>query len=350
MAKPIIALTPGEPAGIGPDITLQLLAAKQQQNAEFIVLADPQLLENRAERLSLKVSIKTVSLKQLNKQPLSEHSSAPTIHVLPVEGYTACEPAKPDAKNACYILNSLSLATELCTKKVCKALVTGPVNKHLINQGLNKDPAANSVFFSGHTEFLADLTGTDTVVMMLAGHSPNSKNNTLRIALTTTHLPLSQVSQAITAQRLETILQILHNELTQRFNIARPKILVCGLNPHAGEQGDLGTEEQSIINPVINKLNNTGFDLSEALPADTLFTPHYLATADAVLAMYHDQGLPVLKSHCFGQAANITLGLPIIRTSVDHGTAFELAGSGKADTGSLETAIRCAIEMTSNAH
>lgn len=363
MDKPVIAITPGEPAGIGPDVLLQLCAGnKFKGRATLLAVASPSLLADRAKKLGLDIAITPVDieLKRLssasNQSTDSRHSTTPLpeLFVLPVNGYSACQPGVPVDTNAPYILETLSTATALCLAEKVSALVTGPVNKHLINSGLKKTRlpltgVPDNYFFSGHTEFLASLTHTDTVVMMLAGKCTIAKNDILRVALLTTHVPLTQVSTQVTTERLEKILHILNRELKNRFSIDKPRILVCGLNPHAGEQGDLGDEELQVINPVIAKLRTEGFDLSEALPADTLFTAHHLAGADAVLSMYHDQGLPVLKSHCFGNAANITLGLPIVRTSVDHGTAFDLAGTGRASAGSLETAINCALEMSASA-
>jgi len=362
MDKPVIAITPGEPAGIGPDVLLQICAQKIfPARATLLAIASPELLADRAKRLKLNIIISPVDkqLRPVSSDPeetpdnSSSTSLLPELFVLPVNGYSECQPGAPVDSNAAYILESLSIATGLCLEKKANALVTGPVNKHLINSGLAKIKSPltripDKYFFSGHTEFLALLTRTDTVVMMLAGNCAIARNDILRVALLTTHIPLMQVSTQVTTERLDKILRILNSELKNRFSIQNTRILVCGLNPHAGEQGDLGSEEQQVINPVLSNLRNEGFDLSEALPADTLFTAHHLDSADAVLAMYHDQGLPVLKSHCFGNAANITLGLPIVRTSVDHGTAFDLAGTGRASAGSLETAINCAIAMSAS--
>lgn len=318
-----LALTPGEPSGIGPDLCVQL--AQQPQQAQLVAIADPQLLTERASQLGLPLQIREFSATEPVR--LAEPGE---LFMLPVPLSCPAQPGRLDPQNAAYVLQTLRRAVEGCIKGEFDALVTGPVHKGVINEATYP--------FSGHTEFLAELTGTPRVVMMLA--TPG-----LRVALATTHLPLAEVSRNITAQRLEEVIRILHNELQQRFTFENPRILVCGLNPHAGEGGHLGREEIEIIAPLLERLRSEGMHLFGPLPADTLFTPRYLEEADAVLAMYHDQGLPVLKHKGFGRAVNITLGLPLIRTSVDHGTALELAGSGKADIGSLNYAIEVAIAM-----
>lgn len=337
-----IAITPGEPAGIGPDILLRV--AQQQQSAQLIAIADPLILEKRAKQIGLPITL--ITFDQTQPPVISEPG---TLHIIPVKANRIPKPGTEDPDNASYVLSTLIQATELCQKKVINALVTGPINKHLINKGLNNHSSplahSNKEHFTGHTEFLAKLTNTPRVVMMLTNDSLTKENKPLRVALATTHLPLCDVSNTITEALLEETIQILNNDLINKFGIHRPRILVCGLNPHAGEGGDLGSEEITIINPCISRLRKQGIDLSNALPADTLFTEKYLKTADAVLAMYHDQGLPVLKSQSFGSAVNITLGLPIIRTSVDHGTAFDLAGTGQADAGSMQAAINCANNL-----
>jgi 4-hydroxythreonine-4-phosphate dehydrogenase len=249
--------------------------------------------------------------------------------VLPVSLAASVNCCQLNASNSGYVLETIRQATLGCMNGDFNAMVTAPVHKGIINDA--------GIPFSGHTEFIAEITG-GTPVMMLA--TPG-----LRVALATTHLPLSQVSTAITQASLSEVISILHSDLHQRFGISQPKILVCGLNPHAGENGHLGHEEIDTIEPVLQQLRLAGLDLVGPLPADTLFTPKYLDTADAVLAMYHDQGLPVLKFKGFGQAVNITLGLPIVRTSVDHGTALELAGTGKANLGSLKFALQTALDM-----
>jgi 4-hydroxythreonine-4-phosphate dehydrogenase len=237
--------------------------------------------------------------------------------------------------NAHYVLNTLQLAAKGCMRGEFDALVTGPLQKSVINDA--------GISFTGHTEYLADLSNCPRVVMMLA-------TDTLRVALATTHLPLRDVSTQITRELLTEVLQILQHDLQTKFNIAHPRIIVCGLNPHAGEGGHLGSEEIEIIEPALESLRDKGLNLIGPLPADTAFVPRNLEQADAVLAMYHDQGLPVLKHSGFGRAVNITLGLPFIRTSVDHGTALDLAGSGKIDTGSLQQALKMAISMASSKH
>ena len=315
-SPPILALTPGEPAGIGPDLLVQL--AQQQRQTSWVAVCDPALLEARAKLLGLPIQV------DLLAQAAAQPSRLPgRLTVLPVPLAAPVAAGMADPANAEYVLQTLRLATRGCLSGQFSALVTGPVHKAVINQA--------GLAFTGHTEFLAALTG-GTPVMMLA--CPG-----LRVALATTHLPLNRVSSAITRQSLETVIRVLRGDLTQRFGIKNPKILVCGLNPHAGEEGHLGAEEIETICPVLDALRGENMDLLGPLPADTAFTPRYLQQADAVLAMYHDQGLPVLKHMGFGRAVNVTLGLPIIRTSVDHGTALELAGSGEAETGSMQAAI-----------
>jgi 4-hydroxythreonine-4-phosphate dehydrogenase len=320
-----VAFTPGEPAGIGPDLAIQI--AQRELNAEIVVIADPILLQERAEILEPSVSIQTFdpAIPPLPHQPGRLLVSAVSLA-------KAVEPGRLDTGNSGYVLETLRTATQGSLRGEFQALVTGPVHKGVINDAGHP--------FTGHTEFLADLTG-GTPVMMLA--TPG-----LRVALVTTHLPLSEVSRAITQPRLEQIVRVLNQDLKTRFGIERPRILVCGLNPHAGEGGHLGNEEIEVIEPVLRRLMQEGMQLTGPLPADTLFTPKHLDQADAVLAMYHDQGLPVLKHLGFGNSVNITLGLPIIRTSVDHGTALDLAGSGKADTGSLLMALETAVQMAKN--
>ena len=323
MTKKIL-ITSGEPAGIGPDIILKLLS---QQNfpAELVVVGDPDIFSARAKQLGI-----DIKLNQYNPKAENSHS-AHHINIIPIHCPAPVIAGKLNPDNAHYVLETLEFAAKACLNKDFAAMVTPPIHKGVINEA--------GVAFSGHTEFLAELTKTKLPVMMLAADK-------LRVALATTHLPLSEVSNAITAELLEDILTILHHDLQQKFAIQQPHILVCGLNPHAGEGGHMGHEEIDIIEPTLNKMRRMGMNITGPLPADTLFTAKYLDTADAVLAMYHDQGLPVLKYVGFGNAINITLGLPIIRTSVDHGTALELAGTGKANTGSLLAAIKLAIEIS----
>lgn len=322
-STPRITLTPGEPAGIGPDLCVML--AQRPCAAELVAVADPALLESRAAALGL-----SLRLEEYAPDRAPKPASPGILKVRPVALRAPARCGQLDPANAAYVLDTLRLAVHGCLAGEFAALVTGPVHKGIINDA--------GMPFTGHTEFLAELTGSGEPVMMLAAPG-------LRVALTTTHLPLREVSAAITPARLEHILRVLQRELGTRFGIEAPRILVCGLNPHAGEGGHLGREETEVIEPVLQRLRAEGMDLIGPLPADTLFTPRHLEGADAVLAMYHDQGLPVLKHMGFGRAVNITLGLPIIRTSVDHGTALDLACTGKAEAGSLEAAVQTAIAM-----
>jgi len=314
-----LALTPGEPSGVGPDLLIQLI--QQAQDHELVAYADPDLLTQRAALLGL-----PLRLIEPRQQPLA----AGELAVVPVPMAVPAEAGQLDQRNAQYVLDCLDQAIDACQTNRCQAMVTGPVQKSIINDA--------GIAFSGHTEYLAMKTHTAQVVMMLATQE-------LRVALATTHLPLREVADAITAELLNEVISILCLDLEQKFGVKNPVILVCGLNPHAGEGGHLGHEEIEIITPVLEQFRRRGIDLIGPLPADTLFTAKHLDRADAVLAMYHDQGLPVLKYQGFGRAANITLGLPIIRTSVDHGTALDLAGTGTADRGSLITAIDVASQM-----
>lgn len=285
------------------------------------MIADPDLLEQRAQQLGL-----PFEWQEWSPLPAAEKS----LRILPVALRAPVQPGQLNPANATYVLETLEKAVDGCRAGTFSALVTGPVQKSVINDA--------GIPFTGHTEFLQQRCGVDQVVMMLA--CPG-----LRVALATTHLPLRAVADAITPDLLENVIRITVHDLQQHFGIQKPRLLVCGLNPHAGESGHMGDEEIRIIQPVLQKLRSEGFQLEGPLPADTLFTPHHLERADAVLAMYHDQGLPVLKHLGFGNAVNITLGLPIIRTSVDHGTALDLAGTGRADTGSLRAAIDIARQM-----
>jgi 4-hydroxythreonine-4-phosphate dehydrogenase len=318
-------VTSGEPAGIGPDICLQLAA--RHFDAELVVLADPMLLETRARDLGVPVSFDTYD-------PHTPPRPG-RVTLLPIALNRPVEAGSLDPANADYVLQMLGRAAKGCLDREFTALVTAPVHKGTINDA--------GIAFSGHTEFLAKATGAQMPVMMLTAGN-------LRVALATTHLPLRDVPDAITTKRLTQVLDILDRDLRRLFGIAAPRILVCGLNPHAGESGHLGREEIDVIAPALDKLRARGLRLEGPLPADTAFTPARLQGADAVLAMYHDQGLPVLKHAGFGHAVNITLGLPIIRTSVDHGTALDLAGSGRADAGSLFAAVEAALELAGHAH
>lgn len=324
-----LVLTSGEPAGIGPDLCLMLASQALQQ--EVITLACPQLLQQRAKMLGLEdqLNIEVICAEELSSSPPIANAQH-QIKVLPITLPEQVNVGQLNVSNAAYVMTMLNTAIDGCSDGLFDAMVTAPVQKSVI--------AESGIPFTGHTEYLAERTNTDKVVMMLATHD-------LRVALVTTHIPLKDVAQSIDETLLRQITTILHHDLQQYFGIKKPRILVAGLNPHAGEDGHLGREEIDTIIPALDILRGQGMQLIGPLPADTLFTQKYLETADAVLAMYHDQGLPVLKFHGFGQAANITLGLPIIRTSVDHGTALDLAGTGKVNPGSLACAIAIASSM-----
>ena len=316
----MIALTPGEPAGIGPDLAVRLAARLAIEPADYrlALIADPALLQARAAALGVRFLVAANS-----------DAHAP-VFMVPVALADACEAGVLNRANAPYVLACLRRAVAGCSSGEFAALVTGPVHKGVINDA--------GIPFTGHTEWLAAAAGVERVVMMLVGGD-------LRVALATIHLPLAAVSAAITRELVHTTLEILHRDLITRFGIAAPCIAVCGLNPHAGESGYLGREELDTIAPALAALRAEGMNLRGPLPADTAFTPRALAGVDAVLAMYHDQGLPVLKHHSFGHAVNVTLGLPFIRTSVDHGTALELAGTGDVDPGSLDAALALALTL-----
>ena len=320
---PRIAITPGEPAGIGPDIVLAI--ARQAWEAELVAICDPGLLRERAALLGLDVTLDILDLEQ---QPQPHQPGQ--LKVLPIPLTVPCQPGQLNPRNASSVVVTLHSAVEGCLNGDFAAMVTAPVQKSVINDA--------GIPFSGHTELLAEATDTGQVVMMLATRE-------LRVALATTHLPLSAVPDAISETLLIDTLTILHTDLRNKFGIEQPRIAVLGLNPHAGEGGHMGLEEIDIIIPTLERLRARGMQLQGPLPADTAFNPKILENCDAVFAMYHDQGLPTLKYAGFGKAVNITLGLPIIRTSVDHGTALDLAGSGSADSGSLATALELAIEM-----
>ena len=318
-----IAITPGEPAGIGPDLLLQL--AQHDWPAQLVVIADKQLLQQRAKQLGL-----TINLIPFDENAPAALAPAGSVYLHQVDLGADVEMGVLNDANGQYVLDTLRIACEMNMNGTFAAVVTGPVHKGIINKA--------GISFSGHTEYFAQQSNTPDVVMLLATEG-------LRVALVTTHIPLAYVSRAITSERLSKVAGILHHDLQTKFGIEKPRILVCGLNPHAGEDGHLGHEEIDTITPTLEKLNSEGMNLIGPLPADTLFQDKYLSQADAVLAMYHDQGLPVLKYKGFGKSVNITLGLPFIRTSVDHGTALDLAGSGDADVGSFELAIREAIKL-----
>lgn len=317
-----IALTAGEPAGIGPDLVVAL--AQQPQTAQIVAIADPELLQQRARALGLPLRLHEFRAETAAPNQPGELLVAPVALAVPAQTGVL------DAANARYVLRTLEIAADGCMSGQFDAIITAPVHKGIINDA--------GIAFSGHTEFFAERTRTKHVVMMLA-------TERLRVALATTHLPLADVPRHITRELLTTVLEILQRDLREKFGIAQPHVVVLGLNPHAGEGGHLGREEIDVIEPCLQTLRAQGMRLTGPLPADTAFTPKILQQADAVLAMYHDQGLPVLKYQGFGRAVNITLGLPIIRTSVDHGTALDLAGTGRADSGSLRAALALACEL-----
>jgi len=325
MSQPIprIAFTPGEPAGIGPDLAVML--AQKARPQEILALADPELLRQRAQLLGL-----PITLREFEPHGAPRPGEPGELLVVPQPLTVPVTPGQLNPENSSYVLQCLDTALSGCQSGQFEAMVTGPVHKGVINDA--------GIAFSGHTEYLAGKTGVPRVVMMLATEG-------LRVALATTHLPLRAVADALTEPLLDQVIDILHGSLKRDFGLERPRILVCGLNPHAGEGGHLGREEIDLLEPLLDRHRATGKQLIGPLPADTLFTPKNLEGADAVLAMYHDQGLPVLKYRGFGRAANITLGLPIIRTSVDHGTALDLAGTGAIDSGSLDTALAYAQLM-----
>lgn len=320
---PRIAITAGEPAGIGPELVAMLAA--EGCAAELVVIADPDLIAERARQIGITLDI---SPYESAATPVATRPGQLLVTGQPLA--RKVQPGHPDPANAEYVLGTLRRATEGCLEGEFAAMVTAPVHKGVINEA--------GIAFSGHTEFLAELTGAPQPVMLLVA-------GTLRIALLTTHLPLRKVADAITTKRLLSVLRILDAGLRRDLGISAPGISVLGLNPHAGEGGHLGEEELTIISPTLEQLRGEGLLLEGPLPADSAFTAQALAGCDAILAMYHDQGLPVLKHVGFGQAVNLTLGLPIVRSSVDHGTALGLAGSGKADPGSLRKALKLAIDI-----
>lgn len=321
-----IAVTPGEPAGIGPDLIITL--AQQDWTVELVVVACRKLIQARAELLGL-----PLTLIDYDSEVAAQPQKAGTLTILSVDMSDECIPGELNAKNGHYVVETLRVASEKNISGEFDAIVTGPVHKGLINQA--------GIAFSGHTEYFAHQANCTDVVMMLATEG-------LRVALVTTHIPLAYVSKAITAERLQKVTRILNTDLINKFGIVEPKIYVCGLNPHAGEDGHLGREEIEVMIPALEELKHEGINVIGPLPADTIFQEKYLNEADAILSMYHDQGLPVLKYKGFGSSVNITLGLPFIRTSVDHGTALELAGTNSADSGSFIEAITTAINLANN--
>lgn len=322
---PLIALTTGEPAGIGPDLCIAL--ATRRFPARIVLIGDRALLAGRAQLLGIPFDCPDYAVD----------TTAP-VSLAHVPARAATLPGKLDAANARYVLALLDRAIDGCRDGEFAAMVTAPVHKSIINDA--------GVPFTGHTEYLQEAAGVPHVVMMLVG---GDVAHPLRVALATTHLALSAVPAAITAALLTQTIEVLHRDLQTKFGISQPRIFVTGLNPHAGEAGHLGREEIEIIEPALNALRQRGYALRGPLPADTAFTPDHLDAADAFLVMYHDQGLPVLKYASFGQGVNVTLGLPFIRTSVDHGTALDLAGTGKAGAGSLVAAIELAIALAARA-
>ncbi|MCH4244516.1 4-hydroxythreonine-4-phosphate dehydrogenase PdxA [Acinetobacter gerneri] len=314
-------ITSGEPAGIGPDICLSL--ADRVDERPIVVLADLNMLSDRAQILKQNVEL-------IEYKGQTESSGKGQLYVEHIALNEAVVLGELNAQNSAYVLEQLRRSADYAMQGKSVGVATAPVQKSIINDA--------GIHFSGHTEYYQEFAGVERVVMMLA-------TKTLRVALATTHLPLRDVADAITQERLHQVIDILLHDLKTKFKIQHPHILVCGLNPHAGEGGYLGHEEIDTINPVLETYRENGINLSLSLPADTLFTPEHLKDADAVLAMYHDQGLPVLKSQGFGEAINITLGLPFIRTSVDHGTALSLAGTGQAKSSSLHVAVDLALDL-----
>ncbi|NUG00663.1 4-hydroxythreonine-4-phosphate dehydrogenase PdxA [Acinetobacter oleivorans] len=317
-------VTSGEPAGIGPDICLSL--AQRVDERPVVVLGDQNLLEQRAQKLG-------VDIQFIQYTGQAESSSIGELYIEHVPLETAVVDGQLNSANAAYVLEQLRRSADYAMSGKSVGVATAPVQKSVINDA--------GILFSGHTEYYQEFAGVERVVMMLA-------TKTLRVALATTHLPLRDVADAITKERLHQVIDILIHDLKTKFKIVDPRILVCGLNPHAGEDGYLGREEIDTINPLLETYRAQGIKMSLSLPADTLFTPEHLKNADAVLAMYHDQGLPVLKSQGFGEAINITLGLPFIRTSVDHGTALSLAGTGLAKSSSLNVAVDLALSLAAS--
>ena len=326
MSYPVFAITSGEPAGIGPDVCLDL--PQFQLPARCVVLADIDLMRERARLLGKDVQIVPY---QADKLP----SDSNTVEVLHIPVAEPVQAGILNVNNAPYMIDLLDRAHQGIVAGEFAGMVTAPLHKGIINDAGKP--------FSGHTEYLADISHTPQVVMMLAGGG-------LRVALVTTHLPLKDIAAQITPELLSSVIHILHNDLQHKFHIENPRILVTGLNPHAGEQGHLGHEELDVIIPTLQKLQSDGLDIKGPYPADTVFEPFILKDGDAVLAMYHDQGLPVLKYASFGKGVNITLGLPFIRTSVDHGTALDLAGTGRAMSGSLQAAVEYALQMHAPQH
>ncbi len=324
MHRARILITPGEPAGIGPDVLIQ--AAQQPWQADLIAISDPALMQDRARALHLPL---TIIECDLTDQERRLHQPG-TLRVHPIRFTAPVIAGQLNIAHAKPILHSLQLAAQSCLSKHADALVTGPVHKGIMNEA--------GIPFTGHTEFLAEVCGVAQTAMLFVV-------DTLKAALVTTHIPLKDVPASVTAAKIQSILHIMQHDLKKYFGLEAPHILVAGLNPHAGENGHMGQEEITVIQPALEQLRREGLSLEGPLPADTLFTPAVLATGDAVLGMYHDQILPAIKQLGFDRAVNMTLGLPILRTSVDHGTALSLAGTGRADAGSLCAAISLALSI-----
>lgn len=327
---PRIAVTPGEPAGIGPEIVLKL--ARQPLAFEIVAVASKTLLANLARQLCIDVSVHGFN----SKDPPAPHDPG-QLRVIDIPVPNQVIPGEPDVENSGYVIETLNTAIGLVRKDTCQAVTTGPVQKSIINEA--------GIFFPGHTEFFAEKTGGNPV-MLLSNEMGNTESTpVLRVALMTTHLAIADVPAQITAQRIEEVLGVLHHALLDRFGIESPLISVCGLNPHAGENGHLGSEEIKIISPALDRLRGQGMQLEGPIPADTAFARDRLHTRDAIVVMYHDQGLPVIKYSGFGNLVNVTLGLPVVRTSVDHGTALDIAGQGIADAGSIRIAAEMAAKL-----
>ncbi len=321
-----IAVCSGEPAGIGPDIVIR--AAQLGFDAGMVVIGDPEVIKARAEKIGIPLEI-----VDYPSRPADAVHIPGRLPIMPVQTAAPVIPGKLNVKNSRYVIRCIDKAVDLCTSGECHAMVTAPVHKGIINDA--------GIPFSGHTEWIARRSGAERPVMMLA-------NGSTRVCLATTHLPLREVPEHITGDRIQSVLAVMARDIARLYGIGNPRIGVCGLNPHAGEGGHLGKEEIAIIEPAIAEMQQQGLDLVGPLPADTAFTRSQLSRFDGVLAMYHDQGLPVIKHSGFGEVVNITLGLPIIRTSVDHGTALDRAGRSDAEASSLIAAIRLAVDFANN--
>lgn len=328
MNPPRLLLTSGEPAGIGPEIIVQI--AQEPSTAELVVIADPELLIARAQQLK-----QPLTLIPFDKKKPPTLTPPTHLKIIPLPLSAPCQAGHLNIENAAYVIHMLEYAAQAALDRTVDGLVTAPVHKSILNKA--------GFAFQGHTEFFAAYTNMTDIVMLFVLNT--TKQKLAKVALTTIHIPLAEVPRTLTAKKLESTIKVLHQGLVHQFKQPHPVIFVCGLNPHAGEAGYLGKEEIEIIIPTLETLRQEGFKLVGPLSADSMFTAEHFATADAILAMYHDQALPVVKALSFGKAVNVTLGLPFIRTSVDHGTALDLAGTGKADTGSLKAAIQLASDL-----